>query len=105
MKGLHIIGIVILTAACTVSAEPDATALLKSAQREIEQGHYTDALNHLAQITIFHSRDPNIAPAAVFYEALVYKQTGHPEAARQTAEELVLGWPGSDWSRRADELK
>ena len=104
MKGLRIIGIVILTAACSVSAGPEAAALFGSAKLAVEQGRYTEALKSLAQISVFHGRDP-VVPAAVFYEGLVYKQTGQLETARQTAEELVLGWPESDWSRRAEELK
>jgi len=105
MKNLRIIGMVILTAACSVSAGPEAAALFQSAKQAVEQERYTEALKTLAQISVFHSRDPELAPAAVFYEGLVCKRTGQLEAARQTAEELVLGWPESDWSRRAEELK
>ena len=105
MKGAYIIGIVLLIAVCPVQAEPEASALFKSARQAVEQKRYAEALETLAQITVLNSRDQELAPAAVFYEGFVYKQTGHSEAARQAAEELLLGWPGSEWSRRAEELK
>ncbi|MFA7369618.1 MAG: hypothetical protein WC334_08255 [Kiritimatiellales bacterium] len=76
-----------------------------SARLDIAQGRYTEALQRLAQIAVFHNRDAEWAPAALFFEGLVYKQTGHPETARQVSEDLLLGWPESAWSRRADELK
>jgi hypothetical protein len=105
MKAVVIIGIVFLTAAGSVRAGTEAAALFETARQAVDQGQYKEALETLAQISVFHSRDPEWVPAAVFYEGLVYKQTGHPEAARHAAEELLLGWPDSAWSRRAGELK
>ncbi len=92
------------TARKTDKASPAMLEYL-SARLAMAKGQYTEALQHLAQVTVVYSRDTEWAPAALFYEGLIYKQTGHPEAARQTAEELLLGWPESDWIRRAEELK
>jgi len=68
------------------------------ARLAIARESYTEALQHLAQISVFYSRDPEWAPAAVFFEGLVYKRTGQAEAARQAAGDLLLGWPESEWS-------
>ncbi len=105
MKGVRIIGIVALMTACSVTAAPEASALFATARQAVEQGRYTEALQTLAQISVLHSHDAKWVPAAVFYEGLVYKQTGCPEAAAYAAEELTIGWPESEWSRRAGELK
>lgn len=66
---------------------------------------YTVALQHLAQVENFGGRDSEWLPASVFLEGMVYKKTGQTEAAAFAAQELVLGWPESVWSRRAEELK
>jgi hypothetical protein len=105
MKSISIIGIVSLVAAGSVQAGPEASALFESARLAVEQGQFTEALQNLAQITIVHSRDGEWVPAALFYEGVVYKKTGQPEAAAYVAEELTVGWPTSDWSRRTEELK
>jgi hypothetical protein len=105
MKRISIIGIISLVLAGSVQAGTEASVLFESARLAVEQGHYKEALQDLAQITIGHSRDGEWMPAALFYEGMVYKQTGRPEAAAYVAEELTVGWPASDWSRRAEELK
>lgn len=66
---------------------------------------YTEALQHLAQISLLHGRDAELTPAAVFLEGQIYKKTGQTNAVAYVAKELTLGWPGSMWSRRAAELK
>ncbi|HNX53056.1 MAG TPA: hypothetical protein PKI68_04860 [Pontiellaceae bacterium] len=75
------------------------------ARLAFERGQYTEALQHLAQVENFGGRDSEWLPASVFLEGMVYKKTGQTEAAAFTAQELVLGWPESVWSRRAAELK
>jgi hypothetical protein len=105
MKRICIIGIISLVLAGSVQAGTEASVLLESARMAVEQGRYKEALQDLAQITIGRSRDGDWIPAALFYEGMVYKQTGRPEAAAYVAEELTVGWPSSDWSRRAEELK
>ena len=75
------------------------------ARLAFERGQYTEALQHLAQVENFGGRDSEWLPASVFLEGMVYKKTGQTEAATFAAQELVLGWPESVWSRRAEELK
>jgi hypothetical protein len=36
---------------------------------------------------------------------MIYKKNGQTNAAAFAAEELMLGWPESVWSRRTEELK
>ncbi len=66
---------------------------------------YDVALQHFANILVFHGRDPEWAPAAAFYEGVVYKRTGYLESASNIADELRIAYPDADWGRRADELK
>jgi len=66
---------------------------------------YPEALQHFSNVVVFHNRDPKWMPAATFYEGLVYKKTGYLTAVSNVVEELKLTYPGSEWSRRADELK
>jgi hypothetical protein len=76
-----------------------------SARLAFERGQYTEALQHLAQAENSGGRDSEWLPASVFLEGMIYKKNGQPEAAAYAAEELRLGWPGSVWSRRTEELK
>jgi tetratricopeptide (TPR) repeat protein len=75
------------------------------ARLAFERGQYTEALQHLAQIQGFNNRNSEELPAAVFLEGMIYKKNGQTNAAAFAAEELMLGWPESVWSRRTEELK
>ncbi len=75
------------------------------ARRSYERGEYTTALQYLAQVTTSFDRNSEWLPAALFLEGMVYRKNGQAEAVTYVAKELVLGWPESDWSRRAEELK
>lgn len=66
---------------------------------------YRKALQHLAAVIVFHSRDPEWLPAATFLEGTVYKKTEHADAAANIAEELRRAYPGTYWGLRAEELK
>ncbi len=119
MKNIILIAILGL-AVCTVSAAPAEPSVATNAavqaaafpeeqfqlaQIAFDRGEYTEALQHLAQVSLTHSRDSERMPAAVFLEGMIYKKTGQTNAAAYVAEELTLGWPESVWSRRAAELK
>jgi hypothetical protein len=118
MRSFILLGIISL-AVCTVSAQVAVTpavaqtavlpedhvrTLFEQARLAFEREQYTEALQHLAQGSLAHSRDAEWTPAAVFLEGTIYKKTGQAEAAAYAAEELALGWPESIWSRRAAEL-
>jgi len=66
---------------------------------------YPEALQHFANVVVYHSRDAEWLPYATFYEGAIYKRTGYLMAALNIAEELELAYPDSEWSRRAAELK
>ncbi len=66
---------------------------------------YPAALQHFSNVIVFHSRDLEWMPAATFYEGIVYKRTGYLAAASNIVAELEMAYPGSEWSRRAAELK
>lgn len=66
---------------------------------------YKKALQHLAAIIVFHSRDTEWMPAATFSEGEVYIKTEHADAAANIAEELKRAYPGTYWGLRAEELK
>jgi len=69
------------------------------------QGRDKEALQHLAQVALSGSRDPEWTPAAILLEGEIYKRTGPGEAAAYAAAELKERYPGGYWSRRAEELK
>jgi tetratricopeptide (TPR) repeat protein len=71
----------------------------------METRSYDEALQHFSEVVVYHSRDPEWAPAAAFYEGAVYKRTGYLESASAIADELKIAYPDADWGRRADELK
>lgn len=118
MKNIMLIAIFGLTV-CEAFAAPEPQALETNAaaqttvfpeeqfhlaQTAFNHGEYTEALQHLAQVSLAHRRDSEVTPAAVFLEGMIYKKTGQTNAAAYVAEELTLGWPESVWSRRAAEL-
>ena len=66
---------------------------------------YENALEHFSKVVVYPSRDPEWAPAAAYYEAVVYKRTGYLESAANIAKEFEIAYPGSYWGTRANELK
>lgn len=71
----------------------------------MDKREYEAALKSFSNILVFHSRDPEWAPAATFYEGLVYKKTGYLESASNVVSELTIAYPDAYWGRRAGELK
>jgi hypothetical protein len=66
---------------------------------------YVEALQHLAQGKLAHSRNAEWTTASLFLEGMIYNKTGRAEAAAYVADELGIGWPESIWARRLAELK
>lgn len=75
------------------------------ARLAVSEQDYKKALQHLAAVIVFHSRDPEWLPAATFLEGTVYKKTEHADAAANIAEELKRAYSGTYWGLRAEELK
>lgn len=71
----------------------------------VERGDYREAMQHISRILAFHSRDPEWMPPATVLEARVYKETGQPEKASSVASELMLAYPGTQWSKLGEAIK
>ena len=69
------------------------------------QEKYREALLHISALAIYHGRDAEWLPSATLLEGQIYKKTNRPEAAKNVAEELMIGYPGTRWSRAGEELK
>lgn len=71
----------------------------------LEKGDPRQAMQHVARILAFHSRDPEwMAPATVL-EARIYQQLGQPEKADAVANELMIAYPGTQWSKLGAQIK
>lgn len=68
-------------------------------------GRLRDAMQHVASIIAFHSRNTEWMPAATVLEARIYQQSGRPEKAAAVANELLIAYPGSRWSQLGEEIK
>jgi len=66
---------------------------------------YRQALMYISNVIAFHSRDAEWMPVVTLLEGKIYKKTGNLEAAKNVADELILGYPDSRWSREGEELK
>ena len=86
------------------SVSPAMTEVIR-ARLMMEQKNWPQALQHVANVAAFYSRDPEWMPAAAFYEGSIYKRTGYLQAASNIVAELEMTYPEGWWSRRAAELK
>jgi tetratricopeptide (TPR) repeat protein len=75
------------------------------AKLAVSEQDYNKALQHLARVVVFHSRDPEWMPAAAFLEGTIYKKTGRADAAAHIVEELKRAYPETYWGVRAEDLK
>lgn len=71
----------------------------------MERGEYRAALQQVAQVVAFHSRDPEWMAPATELEARIYLAAGQPEKAAIVAGELILAYPGTSWSKLGEEIK
>ena len=63
------------------------------------------AMQHTARIIAFHSRDPEwMAPATVL-EARIYQRLGHHNKAAAVANELIIAYPGTQWSELGTQIQ
>ncbi|WP_372806807.1 tol-pal system YbgF family protein [Pontiella sp.] len=71
----------------------------------LEGGEPRLAMQHVARILAFHSRDAEwLAPATVL-EARIYQQLGQPQKAEAVANELMIAYPGTQWSTLGAQIK
>ncbi len=71
----------------------------------LEEGDPRRAMRHVARVLAFHSRDAEWLPPATVLEARVYQRLGQPEKAAAVAEELMIAYPDSRWSREGEKIK
>jgi hypothetical protein len=71
----------------------------------VETGDYRQAMQHVSKILAFHNRDAEWMPPATALEARVYKETGQMAKAETVANELMIAYPGSRWSRLGEKIK
>jgi len=71
----------------------------------LEEGSAREAMQHVARIIAFHGRDPEWMPPATVLEARAYQMLGHPEKAVAVANELIIAYPGTQWSKMGEAIK
>lgn len=71
----------------------------------LEAGQPREAMQHVARIIAFHSRDVEWLPPATVLEARIYQQLGQPQKAEAVASELIIAYPDSRWSRLGEKIK
>lgn len=68
-------------------------------------GNPRQAMQHVARIIAFHIRDQEwMAPATVL-EARIYQRLGQQEKAALVANELMIAYPGTQWSKLGEQIK
>ena len=71
----------------------------------LESGDPRAAMQHVARIIAFHSRDVEWLPSATVLEARIYQRLGHPQKAEAVANELIIAYPKSRWSKLGEQIK
>ncbi|MBT8043191.1 MAG: hypothetical protein KJN67_02745 [Pontiella sp.] len=90
-------------------AEPDKVSVPMAeyirGRMAYEERDSRAAMQHVARIIAFHSRDPEWMPPATALEALVYQQLGQPQKAAVVADEMIIAYPGTRWSTLGEKIK
>ncbi len=71
----------------------------------VERKDYRQAMLHISKIIAFHSRNPEWLPPATVLEAEVYQKTGQFKKAESVANELLMTYPGTQWSKLGEQIK
>ncbi|MDF7826061.1 hypothetical protein P4B35_18670 [Pontiellaceae bacterium B12227] len=71
----------------------------------VESGELREAMQHVARIIAFHSRNEEWLPPATVLEARIYQRLGHPQKAEAVANELIIAYPNSRWSKLGETIK
>jgi hypothetical protein len=69
------------------------------------EGDPRAAMQCAARIIAFHSRDPEWMAPATGLEALIYQQMGQLNKAEIVANELMMAYPGTRWSKLGEKIK
>lgn len=72
---------------------------------DLVDGEPREAMQHIANIIAFHTRDEEWMPPATVLEAEIYQQLGQPVKAAAVAEELMIAYPNSRWSIQGEKIK
>ncbi len=90
-------------------ADPDAVSVPMTeylrGKIALEEGDYRQAMQHVAKIIAFHSRNVEWMPPATALEARIYQKSGQPKKAEIVANELILAYPGTKWSALGEQIK
>lgn len=71
----------------------------------LERGELREAMQRAAQVLAFHARDVEwMAPATVL-EAQIYQRMGQPQKAAIVAQELMMAYPDTQWSKLGETIK
>lgn len=70
-----------------------------------ERGDYDQAMQSVAKILAFHSRDIEWMPPTTLLEAKIYKAKGQSEKVIAVADELIMAYPGTEWCTFGEEIK
>ncbi len=71
----------------------------------LEQDDPREAMQHVARIVAFHSRDAEWMPPATVLEARIYQYLGQPKKADAVANELIIAYPDTQWSKLGKQIK
>jgi hypothetical protein len=71
----------------------------------LEEGDPRLAMQHVARILAFHSRDAEWLAPATLLEAQIYQRLGQPQKAVAVANELMIAYPGTQWSTLGAQIK
>jgi tetratricopeptide (TPR) repeat protein len=71
----------------------------------LEAGELRNAMRKVAQLVAFHSRNEEWMPPATVLEAQIYQQLGQPQKAEAVANELIIAYPNSRWSKLGETIK
>ena len=74
-------------------------------QIALVEGESRQAMQHVARIVAFHSRDPEWMAPATILEARIYLRLGQPLKAQAVANELMIAYPDTQWSELGEQIK
>jgi hypothetical protein len=70
-----------------------------------DRGDYRETMQQVAKVLAFHSRSVEWMPPVTALEAQTYKQTGQLRKAETVSNELMMAYPGTQWSELGEDIK
>ncbi len=68
-----------------------------------QRGAFREALSHLARLQARHYRETAWIPPALYYEALLCRESGADPGGVSALQELQTLFPDSEWAQKARE--